>query len=56
MTRILALTFGLLIAGAALYVLGSGAPVPSVSSGPPHDSIDDASRARLDDVLRDADG
>ena len=55
MTRILALTFGLLMAAAALFVIGSGRPVSHVSAGPPHASIDDDSRARLDGVLADAD-
>ncbi len=54
--RWLALPLGLALAGAALYVLATdGAPPISVSSGPPLDHIDAASRERLERVLRDAD-
>ena len=55
MTRILALTFGLLIAAAALLLLGADTQVADVAVGPPHDFIDDASREKLNGVLRDAD-
>jgi hypothetical protein len=54
--RILAMTFGLLIASAALYFLATGAPSSYETAGPPHESIDDESRQKLDSVLRGADG
>ncbi|MEE9609228.1 MAG: hypothetical protein V3U03_15920 [Myxococcota bacterium] len=49
MTRWLLVALGLGIAGAALYALVEGGRGPR-----PLDEIDDASRARLDRVLRDA--
>ena len=48
MQRWIALTFGLVAVGAALYVLASGAKAP------PMGEIDAASRARLERVLEDA--
>ena len=54
MTRILSLFVGLLIAAAALYVLG-GTPAPDVAAGPLHESIDDDSRNKLNGVLRNVD-
>ncbi len=53
MTRFLALTFGLAIAAAALYLLVSGGP-PPVASEPPSAEIDAASRAKLERVLEQA--
>jgi len=54
--RILALTVGLLMASAALYLLVARVPVSDGSTGPPHETIDDESRAKLNSVLRGADG
>jgi len=56
MTRMLALLLGLLAAGAALYVLGSRAPLSASRSDAPHGPIDEASRARLEGVLKDEGG
>jgi hypothetical protein len=53
-TRLLALTFGLAIAAAALYLLISGGPQPPVASKPPSAEIDAASRAKLERVLEEA--
>ena len=55
MARIFALTFGLLVAGTALFFLGAGSPMPDVNPGVPHDAIDVGSREKLDGVLRAAD-
>ena len=54
MTRFLALTFGLAIAAAALYMLVSGGPPSPVASEPPSAEIDAASRAKLEHVLEQA--
>ena len=54
MTRLLALTFGIAIAAAAFFALSSDRSGQSVAAGPPLDEIDDASRSRLESVLRDA--
>lgn len=54
--RILAVILGLLIAAAALYLWVAGSPFSEFAVGPPHESIDDDSREKLDRVLRDADG
>jgi hypothetical protein len=49
------LTLALGIAAVALYVLVTvGSPGPVASGPPPLDDIDDASRRRLEQVLRDA--
>jgi hypothetical protein len=53
-TRFLALTLGLAIAAAALYMLVSGGPPPPVASEPPSAEIDAASRAKLERVLEQA--
>ena len=53
MTRLLALTFGIAIAAAAFFTLSTDRAGRSIASGPPLDEIDDASRARLERVLRD---
>jgi len=53
-TRFLALTLGLAIAAAALYMLVSGEPPPPVASDPPSAEIDAASRAKLERVLEQA--
>jgi hypothetical protein len=50
-TRFLALTFGLAVAAAALYLLVSSGQPPPVASKPPGAEIDDASRAKLERVL-----
>jgi len=50
-TRFLALTFGLAVAAAALYLLVSSGQPPPVASKPPAAEIDDASRAKLERVL-----
>jgi hypothetical protein len=50
---VVALALG--ITAIALYVLATaGSRGPVTSGPPPMDDIDDASRARLEDVLRDA--
>ena len=54
MTRILALTFGLAVAAAALYLLVSSGQPPPVASKSPSAEIDDASRAKLERVLEEA--
>ena len=60
MTRLLALTFGLAVAAAALYMLVSRGQPPPVASKPPvpleltETEIDDASRAKLERVLEEA--
>jgi len=51
--RLLALTLGLAIAGGALYLLISSGS-PPVASKPPSAEIDDASRAKLERVLEEA--
>ncbi len=51
MTRLLALTFGLAVAAAALYLLASSGQPPPVVSKSPSAEIDDASRAKLERVL-----
>ncbi len=56
MTRILAMTGGLLIAAAALYFLAAGDRDSNGVAGPNHESIDDDSRQKLNNVLRDAGG
>jgi hypothetical protein len=53
-TRFLALTLGLAIAAAALYMLVSGGSPPPVASKPPSAEIDAASRAKLERVLEEA--
>jgi hypothetical protein len=53
-TRLLALTFGLAVAAAAFYLLVSGGQPPPVASKPPRVEIDDASRAKLERVLEEA--
>jgi hypothetical protein len=53
-TRFLALTLGLAIAAAALYMLVSGGSPPPVASEPPSAEIDAASRAKLERVLEQA--
>ena len=52
--RLVALTTGLALAAAALYLLASERTLP-VSAGPPLDQIDLESRDHLDRVLREAD-
>ena len=52
--RWLALSLGLAIAAAALYLLVGGDAARPVASGPPLSDIDDASRARLERVLQEA--
>lgn len=54
MTRFLALTFGLAIAAAVLYLLVSDRPQPPVASEAPSAEIDAASRAKLERVLEQA--
>ncbi len=57
MIRILALVLGLALAVGAIFVLVSGGPGGgSREVAPPLDEIDDASRAKLERVLEDADG
>jgi hypothetical protein len=53
--RWLALCLGLAIAVLALYLLASGGDRRPVGDAPPLGEIDDASRARLERVLEDAD-
>ena len=55
--RRVVLSLGLALAAAALYWLfAAGRPGPGDGgAGPPLDQIDDASRARLERVLREAD-
>jgi hypothetical protein len=50
-TRLLALTFGLAVAAAVLYLLVSDGQPPPVASKPPSAEIDDASREKLERVL-----
>jgi hypothetical protein len=52
--RFLALTFGLAIAAAVLYLLVSGGPRSREASKPPSAEIDAASRAKLERVLEQA--
>ena len=52
--RMVALTFGLAIAAAALYLLVSNGRPPPVASEPPGAEIDRASRAMLERVLEEA--
>jgi len=52
--RLLALTFGLALAAAAVYLLFSDGKPPRVGSTPARDEIDDASRAKLERVLEQA--
>lgn len=54
MKRLLALTFGLAIAAAALYLLASNRQPPSVAPEAPRAEIDRASRAKLERVLEEA--
>ena len=54
MTRFLALTFGLAVAVAALYLLVSSGQPPPVASNSPSAEIDDASREKLERVLEEA--
>lgn len=50
------MTLALGIAATALYVLATdGSRGPAAGGPPPWDDIDDASRQRLEQVLRDAD-
>jgi hypothetical protein len=53
-TRLLALTFGLAVAAAVLYLLVSDGQPPPVASSPPSTEIDDASREKLERVLKQA--
>jgi hypothetical protein len=59
-TRLLALAFGFAVAAAALYLLVSGGQPPPVASKPPVSlelpgtEIDEASRAKLERVLEEA--
>ena len=52
--RLVALTFGLVIAAAAVYMLVSNSKPPPVASEPPGAEIDRASRAKLERVLEEA--
>ena len=52
--RFLALTLGLAIAAAALYLLVSDGAPPPETSEPPSAEIDAASRAKLERVLEQA--
>ncbi len=52
--RLLLLSFGLAVAAAALYALVSNTSAPPVASSPPSAEIDDASRAKLERVLEQA--
>jgi len=45
----------LLVAGSAFWVLLRAGPRRLAAQDPPMDAIDDASRVRLEQVLRDAD-
>jgi len=54
MRRLLALIIGLGVAGAALYLLVSDGVAPPVASKSPSAEIDDASRAKLERVLEEA--
>ena len=54
MARLFALTFGLAVAAAALYLLVSSGQTPPVASEPPRTEIDAASRAKLERVLEEA--
>ena len=58
MKRLFALTFGLTVAVAALYLFVSSGQPPPVASKPslplPGNEIDDASRAKLERVLEEA--
>ncbi len=54
MTRLFALTFGLAVAAAAVYLLGSSGQPPPVASKSPSAEIDDASREKLERVLEEA--
>jgi hypothetical protein len=53
-TRLFALILGLAVAGAALYLLVTDRQPPSAASPSPSDEIDDASRAKLERVLEEA--
>ena len=53
-TRFIALIVGLSAAAVALYTLSLSSGDSPVVTGPPLDEIDDASRAQLDRVLREA--
>ncbi len=52
--RLVALTFGLALAAAALYLFVSNGQPPPVASEPPRAEIDGASRAKLERVLDEA--
>ncbi len=52
--RLVALTFGLALAAAALYLFVSSGRPPPVASEPPGAEIDRASRAKLERVLEEA--
>ncbi|MBW2715130.1 MAG: hypothetical protein JRD03_03595 [Deltaproteobacteria bacterium] len=54
MKRLLALTFGLVIAAAALFLAVSNRQPPSVAAKAPGAEIDRASRAKLERVLEEA--
>ncbi len=56
MPRLLALILGLALAAAALYRLAADGPAPPVASEPAGAEIDDASRAKLERVLEEAEG
>ena len=53
-TRLLALILGLAVATAALYLFVSDGQPPPVASQAPSAEIDDASRAKLERVLEEA--
>jgi hypothetical protein len=52
--RVVALVLGLAVAVAALYLIASRSSRPPIASGPPSAEIDDASRAKLELVLEEA--
>jgi len=53
--RWLVFALALLVAGGAFWVLLRSGPERRAAQEPPMDAIDDASRVRLEQVLRDAD-
>jgi hypothetical protein len=52
--RVVALVLGLAAAAGALYLVASRSSRPPVASEPPSAEIDDASRAKLERVLEEA--
>ena len=52
--RLVALTFGLALAAAVLYLFVSNGQSPPVASEPPRAEIDNESRAMLERVLEEA--